>query len=604
MRQFIGFWVMLLMLGVESVCAQVAFTDDALAFDREAPYVGFWLGNVNADGNAIAFSIDVQQGEDVDQYDVAARALQVFGPTAHAIDGVIEDDALVLRTVVGGSDTVFTLSLREDAQRLIGTVLRDDGEGAPYDIELQRSLRAVHAAGQQVFTGVLNVQQVMELDMTILFGTTLSGRRVGHIDVPAQGIVEFPLINIVEHDGEITATFPAPAPATITGRIVENGSRFVGTFEQATMTIDVDFERAEDYTPTSLSRPQKPEAPYPYETRDVVIEHTDGHRLAGTLTTPSTEGPWPIAIFISGSGPQDRDEALMGHQPFLVIADHLTRHGIATLRCDDRGVSESSGEFEGATSLDFASDVNAQVRWLQGEAASGALHINCDQIGLIGHSEGGLIAPIVACDVPELGFIVLLAGPGVTGKDILAVQSELLLAASGVEANAAAELAASSQRLIAALLADDFSEDAWLATFRQLAEDNPMLAGLTDDATDDDVDAAAQNFLETMNGPWMRYFLEFDPTTYLRGVSCPVFALNGTLDLQVWHDQNLPPIIDAVRAGGGDITARRYEGLNHLFQPATTGAVGEYAQIETTIDPLVLEDLVWWIYSVTGSNAR
>ncbi|MCA9295573.1 MAG: alpha/beta hydrolase, partial [Phycisphaerales bacterium] len=292
---------------------------------------------------------------------------------------------------------------------------------------------------------------------------------------------------------------------------------------------------------------------------------------------------------------QDRNESLMGHQPFLVIADYFSRHGIATLRCDDRGTADSTGTFAGATSLDFAGDISAEVDWLRAHAGEADCPIDRQRIGLIGHSEGGLIAPIVARDRGDLAFIVLMAGPGVPGRELIPLQSELLLESAGMDSEAVHGARGMSEELITSLFDDSVSASDWEARFHELAREHPVAFSLPASATDDEIKAVSDAFRDTMREPWMAYFLNYDPRPVLRAVTCPILAINGTLDLQVWHEQNLDAIINAVRTAGGDVTAIRYEGLNHLFQPAVTGGVGEYAQIETTIEPLVLEDMTRWI---------
>jgi pimeloyl-ACP methyl ester carboxylesterase len=286
----------------------------------------------------------------------------------------------------------------------------------------------------------------------------------------------------------------------------------------------------------------------------------------------------------------------MGHKPFLVLADHLSRQGIAVLRYDDRGVGESiAGEANLAddTSLDFATDVELLVDHLRTRT-----DIDPNRIGLMGHSEGGLIAPLVAAKRQDaIGFIVLLAGPGVPGGDILTAQVKALLLASGEAPQAVERVSQCQQQLIDAVMSDAPEEDV-RASARRLLQSQMAMAEATKDMVIDDnqVDAVVAQ----IGGPWMRTFIKLDPAEALASVKCPVLALNGTLDLQVPIDQNLPVIERVVRDAGGDVTAVRLEGLNHLFQPATKGTIDEYLRIETTFDPDTLVLITQWIQRKAG----
>ncbi|TDJ55085.1 MAG: alpha/beta hydrolase, partial [Planctomycetota bacterium] len=230
------------------------------------------------------------------------------------------------------------------------------------------------------------------MEMTMVFARTPGGNWVGVLDVPAQGLSGLPFTRVRRDDDTITATLEIPdSGVQVTGQIVENEQRLTGTFSQGPFALEIDFPRDNDYAVPTINRPQHPEPPYPYTMRDVTVEHPDGHTLAGTLTIPAGAGPFAAAVMITGSGPQDRDETLFGHKPFHVIADYLARNGIAVLRCDDRGTGESGGSFEGATTADFATDTLAAMQYLA--TVEG---IDARRVGLIGHSEGGVIAPMVA----------------------------------------------------------------------------------------------------------------------------------------------------------------------------------------------------------------
>jgi pimeloyl-ACP methyl ester carboxylesterase len=337
--------------------------------------------------------------------------------------------------------------------------------------------------------------------------------------------------------------------------------------------------------PAPPLRPQEPKPPFPYSSEAVSYPNpqAEGVRLAGTLTKPNGPGKFPAVLLITGSGAQNRDEEIFGHKPFLVIADFLARRGIAVLRVDDRGYAESTGNFATATTADFATDVEAGVRFLLKRPDIDAKHI-----GLLGHSEGGAIAPMVAIRMPEVAFLILLAGTGVPGDEIIEAQSY-----HGVLASGASEQAAKQTReiehAILHIVKSETDAAARQAKLTALAEGKP---GLQQTLTQQ----SAQ-----LNSPWFRYFLNYDPRPALAGVKVPVLALNGAKDTQVDPAQNLPAIEAALRKGGDrDVTVKVMPGLNHLFQPCKTGEVSEYLSIEQTMAPEVLDLIADWIARHVG----
>ena len=360
------------------------------------------------------------------------------------------------------------------------------------------------------------------------------------------------------------------------GKLNAAGSEMSGTWTQGGASLPLVFRRVDK--PPVLSRPQEPKKPYPYSEVEVTYENkAGGAKLAGTLTLPPGNGPFPAVLLITGSGQQDRDEALMGHRPFLVLADHLTRKGIAVLRVDDRGVGGSTGEVKNATSEDFAGDVLAGVEFLKNRGKP----IDAHKIGLIGHSEGGMIAPMVAARSRDVAFIVMMAGDGVPGDEILMAQVELLSKAAGVPADAISKNL-ELERQVLAIVKQESDPKAREARLREWKEKSAPQT------------PAAQ--LQAVMTPWMRFFVTYDPATALRKVTCPALALNGELDLQVPADLNLPAIEKALKAGGNrDHQIVKLPKLNHLFQTTQTGAVDEYARIEETIAPVALETMSAWI---------
>ena len=343
------------------------------------------------------------------------------------------------------------------------------------------------------------------------------------------------------------------------------------------------------------AKPQEPALPLPYHVEDVVFTNDKaGITLAGTLTLPAQNGTFPAVILISGSGPQNRDEELAGHRPFLVLSDHLTRNGIAVLRYDDRGVGKSTGDFKAAILDDFASDVRSALRYLRSRE-----EINQNKIGLIGHSEGGIIAPMVATS-DEVDFIVLLAGPGIKTIDLLPMQHELIARSAGATQEDAAIVRQVSSELFKIVLAYDNSDllDAKITEYVNLHWEKIKMPGMPSDMTKERFISMNQKVLST---PWFKQVLRYDPAPVLERVECPVLALNGMNDVQVPSKENLAAIGNALAQGGNtNVTVKELPGLNHLFQECDTGALTEYAKIQQTFSPVALREISEWVVETSG----
>ncbi|HEX4945282.1 MAG TPA: alpha/beta hydrolase [Blastocatellia bacterium] len=372
-----------------------------------------------------------------------------------------------------------------------------------------------------------------------------------------------------------------------------SGNELTGKFTQGGATFPLNFKRATAADLAPPKRPQTPQPPYPYNTEDITFENKAANiKLAGTLTTPRTNGPHPAVILISGSGPQDRNETLMGHHPFWVLSDHLTRNGIAVLRFDDRGVGKSGGRFSTATSEDFASDVLAGVESLKTRP-----EINAKKIGLVGHSEGGMIAPMCAVKSKDVSFLVLLAAPGVPADELLYEQAALIARAEGATEAAIADNRKIQEQIFTVLK----TEKDIAAAEKKLQEIVNKALANTPAAQRKAVEAQLNAQAKSVNAPWFRFFMGYDPRTTLRQVKVPVLAINGELDLQVAIKQNLPEIAKALKAGGNKkVQTVTLPKLNHLFQTATKGTVSEYAKIEETMSPAALTLISNWIAKQTG----
>ena len=408
------------------------------------------------------------------------------------------------------------------------------------------------------------------------------------LDSPDQGAKGIPVDTTTFAKGQFHISSKALG-LTYSAEFVEN--KLLGTFMQGGMTLPLQMSRTAMEKPIQ-NRPQEPTEPFPYYSETVNFENREaGIVLAGTLSLPEETGNYPVVVMISGSGPQDRNEEIAGHKPFLVIADFLTRNGIGVLRFDDRGVGESKGDFKTATSNDFASDVQSAVSFLKNRKG-----VDADNIGLIGHSEGGVIAPMVASKSNDVDFIILMAGTGLPGSDILAMQGKLIGKAAGQSDEVVERSAMIRQNMIDMALA---SEDmatlrADMTAYLKAESKKPESKSLVPEATD--VDQLIKGQVDFMATPWMVYFLRHDPAKVLEEVQCPVLAIIGENDLQVPAKENLSAIGNALKRGGNTkVTVKELPGLNHLFQESQTGSPSEYGSIEQTFSLMALNMMAKWI---------
>ncbi len=432
------------------------------------------------------------------------------------------------------------------------------------------------------WNGILKVQGT-QLTLVFHIEKTETGYS-SKMDSPDQGAFGIPVTSTSFENDRLKISI---SNARIEYEGTLEGEKIIGVFTQAGQPFPMNLTKGEIIKEEAL-RPQEPKPPYPYRSENVKFQNADAKiTLAGTLTMPQEGSDFPAVILISGSGAQNRDEELMGHKPFLVLSDFLTRNGIAVLRYDDRGTAESTGNFSAATSADFADDVESAFTYLKSRD-----EINPEKIGLVGHSEGGMIAPMVAARNSDVDFIVLMAGTGIPGDQLLLLQQKLLGEAAGMTENQLAVNDDISKKAfeiikISANPKRDLS-DFMIETFRNLPQ-NQIPNGMTES---DFVNAQVNQ----MTSPWMTYFIQYNPTLALQKVSCPVLAINGSKDLQVAPKENLEAIKNALEEGGNsDYKIVEIPGLNHLFQESRTGVISEYATIEQTFSPIALEEILAWI---------
>jgi pimeloyl-ACP methyl ester carboxylesterase len=426
-----------------------------------------------------------------------------------------------------------------------------------------------------------------------------AGKLTATMDSPDQSAYGLPVGDVTITDKAVKFDLPA-VNGSLTGTLDDSGKVITGRWEQGGASLPITLTLSD--TPiVPVKRPQTPEAPFPYtETSITFSSLAKGIKLAGTLTVPKGPGPFPAAIFVSGSGGQDRDETMLGHKPFQVLADQLARLGIATLRYDDRGVGLSNGDQATGTSKDFANDAEGAVRFLKTAA-----NIKRNKIGFIGHSEGALIAPMVAARNLDVAFVVMLAGPGVPGKDVILKQSEAIMKAMKASPAEIKKSRDSQLKIIAAVDAvvrkNPSKPDPIKLVAALKKETDALIAALPlADRIEAQknramVDAQVQQFAT----PWFRYFLNYDPRTALRKVKVPVLVMNGDKDLQVIASQNIPEVEKALRTGGNKrVTVRLMPGLNHLFQHTETGSPQEYGTIDETFAPEAIKEIGAFIRSV------
>lgn len=444
------------------------------------------------------------------------------------------------------------------------------------------------AAATEKWKGEIDIIQA-KLDILVVFTPGDAARPASAtIDIPVQGVAAVALADVTYAGKDIRFSLQ-PAGAVFALERSADGASAGGTMEQFGHKFVVTLKKVTDAEAADVGprRPQTPRPPFPYEQREVAyVNPADGTKLAGTLTLPAGKGPFPAVLLITGSGPQDRDESLFAHKPFAVIADHLTRQGVAVLRVDDRGVGGSSGSTMDSSADDFVGDVLAGIEQLKKTP-----EIDARRIGLLGHSEGGIVAPMVAARSSDVALIVLLAGTGLPGDRILSLQLEAILKASGVpEDNIRKQIEAQAKVLEVAKSGAD--EPTLREHIRKLIELQSGGAAATDQAV--------EPHLASLRTKWFRSFLTLDPAVALRKVRCPVLALNGMLDTQVPCEVNLRAIEAALReAGNADVTTRPLPGMNHLFQHAVSGAPQEYVTIEETIAPEVLTQIADWVKAKT-----
>ena len=560
---------------------------------------GHWEGSIQLPSTRLEVRVDLEQsggGAWSGTIDIPVQALREF----KLGDVTVTGRSVSFRMPGIPGDPKFAGELDETGKTISGQFTQS---GQAFPFRLERKAKTA-LAGQTPSRGVpgkglaghwqgsLKPLPVIELRLALEITNAPGGGSGGVMTSMDQGNAKIPISALTEKSGEVHLEVQSVG-GVFDGKMNQDGSEISGDWKQGGNAMPLIFKRLEK-APPSLKRSQEPKKPLPYEEAEIEIETASaGVKLAGTLTVPRGRETYPAVLLISGSGPQDRDEAILGHRPFLVLADHLTRQGIAVLRCDDRGVGQSTGSFSKATDADFVEDALAAVAWLRRRG-------EVKDIGLIGHSEGGIVAPRVAVKSRDVAFIVLLAGVGVPTEQLLVRQAEDIARVMG----AGDEMIARNvkmQREMFRLVAQEKDEEALKISLKKIAEE--QVSGLTE-AQRETLGISGglvDRQISTLCSPWFRELLAYDPRATLKQVKCPVLALNGEKDLQVAAAENLAAIRESVQAGGNHrVKTTELPGLNHLFQRCTTGAVAEYSEIEETFNPGALKLISDWILETVG----
>ena len=542
---------------------------------------GDWAGSLEAGDALLHLVLHVSKAEDgafkatIDSLDQGVYGIEVTDLTQRGSE---------LRFTVSSVGVLYQGKISADHSGMQG-VWSQGNVGLPLNFHRQVAGAGARKPDDAIFSSEGVWQGALEangLRLRFQLHVTHDDQKqlVAALDSPDQGISGMPAVKVSQKLTVFHFEIPL-VDGVYEGTINPPKSVITGIWTQSGITRNLKFERSDQLL--ELVRPQNPLKPYPYREEQVIFANPKAQvSLAGTLTLPSRPGPFPAAVLIGGSGPQDRDETVAGHRPFLVLADYLTRKGLAVLRYDKRGIGKSTGNFDQATTEDFASDAAAALAYLKSQK-----EIDARRIGLIGHSEGGIIAPMIASRSSDVAWMVLLAAPGLKGEDVMLLQSDLILKTAGFDDDRIAK-------------ARDFNRQSY-ALARKETDPAALEAKLTDlvDSTGMSTTLPPTTLkpqARMMTSNWFRFFLDYDPVPALKKTECPVLALNGGADLQMAPKENLAPIQKALEEGGNkDFQTKELPGLNHLFQHAPTGSPTEYGGIEETMAPEALSAISEWI---------
>jgi uncharacterized protein len=563
-----------ILIGFVCGVASVGFSQDI---------IGDWNGTLNANGGELRLVLHITKNTDgtlkatLDSVDQGANGIPVSSATLKNSTLSVKVDA------VNGT---YEGKVNAAGSEIAGTWTQ--GMGLP--LTFHRGGIAVKAHPKPALPSDIDGDWLGTLDTgmgtlrVVLHIVNTTEGLTATMDSPDQNAKGIPVTSITRKASALKVEVKTVG-GSYDGTIASDLDSLSGTWTQGGKNFPLVLKRVKSAAELERRRPQTPIKPYPYKEEEVSYRNPAANiELAATLTVPDGKGPFPAVLLMSGSGPHDRDETIMGHKPFLVLADYLTRSGIVVLRADKRGVGKSGGDYSMAVMSDFASDADAGVAYLKSLPEVSQL-----KIGLLGHSEGAVEAPMAAVHNPDVAFVVMMAGSAVPGDQLLPEQMRLIEKAAGKSTDEI-EKDVAVQREILALVERD-KDDATLE--KDLRE---KLAGKVPEAQ-----MGMQ--VKAVSSPWFRGLLTYDPALALRQLTCPVLAINGEKDVQVPPQQNLPVIRKALESSGNkNYKVEELPGLNHLFQTARTGGISEYSEIEETMSPAAMEKVASWILKETGKQ--
>ena len=550
---------------------------------------GDWQGKLSYQGVelTVIFHIEGESGNYMTTMDSPDQ-----GATGITAQKTVFDNGTL---TISSTDLNMTFSGQlDETNKIISGTFNQQGVSVPLKLTKQGEKKLIEA-GQNAYGNIVGdwsgKLSISGMELLMVFHISISDKHlVSTMDSPDQNTFDIAMDTTVFQGGILTIS-AGSLNMQFEAELNTAGDTLFGSLNQSGMSLEMVMTK-EVIEREEIVRPQEPKD-FPYIQDEVRFENpVGGHTLAGTLTIPEDGKFDKVVVLITGSGPQDRNEEVVDHKPFLVLSDHFTRRGIAVLRYDDRGVGESEGVFSEATSKDFADDAAAAVAYLMNRK-----EMIDKAIGLVGHSEGGMIAPMVATNNPNVDFVVLLAGPGIEIKELLLWQQERIGSAEGFPDAARSDMAILSRKTF------DFLEENYHKSADILREElteflNDHYEKLKDETKQ--ILGDKENFvtqqLRIFVSPWYLYFMRFSPDDFLSKLQCPILAVNGELDLQVTSEENLEGLRKSLnRANNKEVTIHEFKGLNHLFQKAKTGAPSEYARLEETFNEAAMQYISDWI---------
>lgn len=570
-----------------SISVIVTLTLFQAAFGQQS-IVGHWEGNIKIQGQELIINVDfkaVTEGLaatiDIPQQNAKGLALKnvryqhptVYfelpaGPGLAIFNGERNDSLIAGKFTQAGMEGTFSIHIMNPKNPDVAEQASD-------------KLKSV----VDVWTGAIEIMgRSIGISMTF---KTKGGELKATIDIPEQNATALTLNNVRYDSSKVHCELPAgPGLAIFDGSVA--GDSIKGTFTQAGTAGIFHLGRGGPATTK-----EETEELVPYERKEVVF-YNDSIKFAGTLTLPPTKGPHPAVVMITGSGPQNRDEELFGFKPFKIIADHFTRMGIAVLRYDDRGVGGSGGSTMQSTTADFANDALAAIHFLQSRS-----DINPKQIGLCGHSEGGIVAPLAASQSRDVAFIICIAGTGVDGKTLLLAQEEAIMRADSASEEKIQKALKSNKRIFELIVSgnnlDEVRKEFRASVIEQM---NSMTEAQRKAVTNEEefIRTGVEARVASLQSPWFKFFLTYDPALALKKVKCPILALFGELDTQVPAELNKKAMESVLKKGGTkDYTFKVIPRADHLFLSAKTGSPSEYASLKKEFAPGFLDTMSDWI---------